>query len=52
MLENLSDFCATTHPNSVGPMRFAAFLDREQGAALLADVAGFTREFLSTWALE
>lgn len=41
-----------TAPNAVGPMRVAAFLGRKQDATLLADVAGFTREFLSTLARE
>ena len=35
-----------TTSDSVGAMRVAAFLSREQDASLVADVAGFTREFL------
>jgi hypothetical protein len=35
-----------TTSDSVGAMRVAAFLSREQDMSLVADVAGFTREFL------
>ena len=41
-----------TTPGSVGAMRIAAFLSREDDATFLADVAGFARELVRLCPLE